>query len=73
MLEPQYTPAEAAKIARRHVVTIRRDLVGGTLHGSQRVDGGRWLISEGCLSAYMAGAECQHRAASNVTPMRRAG
>ncbi|WP_295837454.1 hypothetical protein [uncultured Microbacterium sp.] len=71
MLEQQYTPAEAAKIARRHVVTIRRDLVDKTLHGTQRVDGGRWLISEGCLSAYMAGAKCVHQAVTNVTPLRR--
>ena len=69
-MEQQYTPAEAAQVARRHVVTVRRDLVAGTLHGVQRVDGGRWLIAESCLSAYVRGEKCQHLAASNVRHLR---
>ena len=69
-MERQYTPAEAATVARRHVVTVRRDLVAGTLHGVQRKDGGRWLIAESCLSSYVAGRKCEHSGVANVTPLR---
>lgn len=70
----QYTPKEAAEIARQHVVTIRLRLESGELHGSQRVAGGRWLIEEQCLQAYMRGEKCEHKAArrGNVTQLRRA-
>lgn len=60
MLPTLYTPAEAATLSRRHVVTIRRDLIDGVLHGTQRTPGGRWTISETCLTAYVAGARCSH-------------
>ncbi|WP_314457173.1 hypothetical protein [uncultured Microbacterium sp.] len=55
-----YTPAEAADAARRHVVTIRRDLASRVLHGTQHVPGGRWLIAEPCLEAYVRGERCIH-------------
>ncbi len=34
MIPVHYTTGEAAKISRRHIVTIRLDLEDGTLHGS---------------------------------------
>ncbi len=71
----QYTPTEAAAVARQHVVTIRLRLEAGQLHGYQRTRGGRWLIDEACLSAYLRGEKCEHQAArrGNVTSIRRAG
>ncbi len=60
MIPTYLTPAEAATLARRHVVTIRRDLASGALHGSQHVARGRWLIAEPCLEAYTRGERCAH-------------
>lgn len=62
------TVPEAAAAARRHPKTIRNAVEAGDLHGSQRVTGGRWLIREECLDAYLEGAPCPHQ---NVTPIRR--
>jgi hypothetical protein len=74
MTTTMHTPAEAAVIARQHVVTIRIRLESGELHGTQRVKGGRWLIDDACLEAYIRAEKCAHQAAprGNVTPLRRA-
>lgn len=64
------TAQEAATAARRHPVTIRKALEAGKLHGFQRVKGGRWTVSPGCLDAWVEGRKCEHRL-SNVTPIRQ--
>lgn len=72
-IEQRYTAPECAEIARQHIVTIRLRLESGELHGSQRKVGGRWLVAESCLQAYLAGQKCAHQAApaGNVTKLRR--
>ncbi|MDR0593716.1 MAG: helix-turn-helix domain-containing protein [Bifidobacteriaceae bacterium] len=55
------TTGEAAEAARRHPVTIRRALEAGELHGSQRGAGGRWVIREACLEAWLGGGRCEHQ------------
>lgn len=62
------TVTEAAAAARRHRVTVLRALETGQLHGTQRVKGGRWLIRETCLDAWLDGVPCEHR--TNVRPIR---
>lgn len=59
-IERRLTVAEAAAIAGRHPVTIRKDLEAGILHGTQRVKGGRWIIRESCLDTYLDGTPCPH-------------
>ena len=63
------TTAEAAEVARRHPVTVRRALEGGELHGRQSKAGGRWLIRTECLDAWIDGEKCGHL--SKVLPLRR--
>lgn len=63
------TSAQAAAAAQKHPVTIRRALESGRLHGAQVVTGGRWLIREDCLDAWLDGRDCEHR--TNVRPIRR--
>lgn len=70
MIPVHYTTGEAAKISRRHIVTIRLDLEDGTLHGFQRVPGGRWVISEPCLEAYMQGSNCEHQGSQRLRSRR---
>lgn len=70
-LAPRLTTAEAAVSSRRHVVTVRRALEDGKLHGTQSMAGGRWLIREECLDAWIDGVKCEHQV--NVVPMRRNG
>ena len=70
------TVEEAAADARVHPETIRDACRSGQLHGSQRIKRGRWTVEEPCLSAWLAGAECEHRrapATSTVVPFRRRG
>lgn len=55
-----FTTAEAAEYAGRHVVTVRRSLEAGQLHGSQRVTGGTWRIHLDCLEAWLQGIDCPH-------------
>lgn len=55
--------AEAAVVARKHPVTIRRALEAGDLHGTQQLAGGRWAIRSECLEAYVERRACAHRAA----------
>lgn len=66
---PRLTVDEAAQAARRHPVTLYRALESGRLHGAQNVKGGRWLIRETCLDAWLEGHPCEHRA--NVHPINR--
>lgn len=65
-LERRLTVAESATAAGRHPVTIRRDLEAGVLHGTQRVKGGRWIVRESCLDAYLDGTLCHHQGPESV-------
>jgi hypothetical protein len=60
---PRLSPVEAAAIARKHRQTIYYALEDGTLHGTQRVKRGRWLIKEACLDAWIDGVPCEHQKA----------
>lgn len=60
-IERRLTVAESATVAGRHPVTIRRDLEAGVLHGTQRMKGGRWIVRESCLDAYLDGTRCHHQ------------
>jgi hypothetical protein len=62
-IEPRLSPDEAAVIARKHRQTIYYALEDGTLHGTQRVKRGRWLIKESCLGAWIDGVLCEHQKA----------
>lgn len=53
----------------RHVVTIRKALEGGVLHGMQTKLGAPWLIDEECVRPWLSGEKCSHK--SNVVPIRR--
>jgi hypothetical protein len=64
VMTPRLTVAEVAKATRRHPVTIRRALEDATLHGAQRVKGGRWTVAPECADAWATGTPCPHR--SNV-------
>lgn len=63
-IEPRLSPDEAAAIARKHRQTIYVALEDGSLHGTQRVKRGRWLIRATCLDAWLDGVECADRAAA---------
>ena len=65
------TPSEAAAVARRHPVTIRKALEAGNLHGSQQAARGRWIIRRACLDAWITGEKCEHQATTNVRQLRR--
>lgn len=54
---------QAAEHAGNHVVTIRKALQSGELHGSQRTKGGRWRIHVACLDSWCAGEHCEHQLA----------
>lgn len=60
-MRPRLNVAEVAAAARRHPVTVRRALEDGTLHGSQRVKGGRWTVEPACAEAWTEGVACAHR------------
>ena len=51
---------QAAEVAGRHVVTIRRALEAGDLHGGQRKPGASWRIHRDCLTAWLLGEQCPH-------------
>ncbi|MFC7430962.1 MULTISPECIES: hypothetical protein [unclassified Agrococcus] len=55
------TTLEAAVEQRRHIVTVRKALESGELHGKQRRPGGRWLIERQCLEAWSGGFDCPHQ------------
>lgn len=63
-IAPRLSPDEAAVVARKHRQTIYVALEDGTLHGTQRVKRGRWLIKAACLDAWLDGVECADRAAA---------
>lgn len=58
------TADEAATRTRRHRVTVYRALEDGSLHGTQRVKGGRWTVRAECADAWADGTPCVHRAAA---------
>lgn len=73
-LAERLTPADVARIFRRHPVTVRNALAAGELHGSQRVKGGRWLIAEACADAWAEGRPCTHQLEDRkVRPLRVVG
>lgn len=69
-MNPRFTVAEVAAATRRHPTTVRKALEDGTLHGTQRVKGGRWSIKPECADAWVDGVLCEHR--TNVVPLRGA-
>lgn len=69
-MTPRLTVAEVATATRRHPVTVRRALEDQTLHGTQRVKGGRWSVKPECAEAWVDGVPCEHR--TNVVPLRSA-
>lgn len=52
---------QAAEIAQRSEWTIYQALESATLHGTQRVKGGRWSIRPGCLDAWLDNRPCEHQ------------
>lgn len=70
------TVEEAAADARVHPETIRDACRSGELHGSQRIKRGRWTVEATCLTAWLAGEQCEHQhaaATTTVVPFRRRG
>lgn len=63
MTRLRYSTEQAADYSGRHVVTIRKALESGELHGAQRRPKGRWSIRAECLEAWCDGEQCQHQAA----------
>ena len=61
------TVTEACTYAKRHPTTLWRALEAGTLHGSQRMAGGKWAIRAECLDAWLAGESCDHRATERAS------
>lgn len=61
------TVTEACEYARRHPTTLWRALEAGTLHGSQRVAGGKWAIRPECLDDWLAGRPCEHQARARAS------
>lgn len=51
------TPAQVAMATGRHVVTVRRDLESGRLHGHQSCPGGRWRIHPDSVDSYARGLD----------------
>lgn len=51
---------EASSAYGRHEVTLRRALVKGELHGSQRGKNGRWSLRRECIEAWLDGEQCPH-------------
>lgn len=62
-MTPRLTVPDAAVVARRHPETIRLSLQDGTLHGTQRVKRGPWLIQAECLEAWLDNQQCAHQLA----------
>lgn len=58
------TPAAIAEETGHHPVTVRSALQDGTLHGFQRVRGGRWRVERACLDAWIENRKCPHREAA---------
>lgn len=58
---------EVAARVRRHLVTVHRALQDGSLHGTQRVKGGRWIVRAECADAWADGEPCVHQAAEIAT------
>lgn len=60
-MTPRLTVAEAAAVGRRHPETVRKALQDGTLHGTQRMKRGPWLIQPACLDAWLDNEQCEHQ------------
>jgi hypothetical protein len=61
MIAKRLIVAEVVEISRRHPITVYRDLESGALHGTQSMKGGRWLVREECLDAFLDGDLCEHQ------------
>lgn len=64
------TVKQVAEMAGRHPETVGLALRGGELHGTQRARNASWRVKESCAEAWIEGRKCEHRQASNVTPLR---
>lgn len=63
--------SEAAKVVRRHPVTVRKALEARELHGIQRKPGAHWLVHEECALAWIHGEPCPHtETVAPVLPLR---
>ncbi|GAA4707234.1 Helix-turn-helix domain [Promicromonospora umidemergens] len=62
-MTPRLTVPDAAAVGRRHPETLRKALQDGTLHGTQRIKRGPWLIRPECLAAWLEGEQCAHQVA----------
>ena len=69
MTLPTLTIDDVAAKHAHHPVTVRLALSDLSLHGVQRVEGGRWLIDADCADAWAAGEKCEHYA--NIVALRR--
>lgn len=63
MTRLRFSTEQAAEYAGRHVVTIRKALEAGELHGGQRKAKGRWSIRVECLESWCDGKPCLHQEA----------
>lgn len=63
MIRLRFTTEQAAEYSGRHVVTIRKALESGELHGGQRKKHGRWSLRVECLDAWCDGKPCHHQEA----------
>ncbi|MCA1195103.1 helix-turn-helix domain-containing protein [Saccharopolyspora sp. 6V] len=66
------TAVQAAEHAARHVVTVRRALESGELHGHQARRGGPWRLRPAAVDAWITGTDGRHACGcSAVSPLRR--
>ena len=55
------SPVETAAHTGLSLSTVHRALADGSLHGGQRVKGGKWRIDPVCADAWREGERCPHR------------
>ncbi len=65
------TPQQIAQRTRRHIVTVRRALNRGELHGHQTTRGGRWQIDPAAADAWVRGRDSKDACCGRVVPLRR--
>ncbi|WP_043644121.1 helix-turn-helix domain-containing protein [Nocardioides alkalitolerans] len=64
---------QAAEVAQRHPVTVRKALAEEKLHGHQRAAGASWRIHADCLEAWLRNEPCPCAAApTGVTQLHGA-
>lgn len=62
-----FSTTQAADRSGRHVVTVRRALEAGDLHGGQRSANCSWRIHRDCLDAWALGEPCPHQDAAKAS------